>query len=323
MASIRMLFGVIWVAVFASSLAHAADPATQKLAAEVQPLGWIAFSAPSPTGDWDLFLSRPDGSNRRPLTSTPDYNEAGVRFSPDGKKILYYRLPKSEPVDNNTYGTFELVLADSTGKNPAVWGDKFHWATWSPDGKQLACLNPEGVIIVDVATRKTLRTITRKGLVEQLVWSPDGAAFTGTANGLGPYWNIGRLDAKTGALTAISETDRYNCTSDWMPDGKHVVYARGIIPDKPGRAELWMATPDGKERKTIYAEPERHIYGACASPDGKYVIFTRSEPDLGQVELGKTLMAIVRVADAGDKNRPRLDLTAGWEPHWTAADLGK
>jgi Tol biopolymer transport system component len=141
---------------------------------------------------------------------------------------------------------------------------------------------------------------------------------------LGPFWNIGWLNPETGEIKAVSETERYNCTPDWMPDSKHVVYARGIIPQQPGRAELWVAGLDG-ERRRIYAEEGRHIYGACPSPDGRYVLFTRSVGDLGKV--GSIEMAIIRWPDAsGDSSASsaattRIDLGPGWEPHWTLKDV--
>jgi len=83
----------------------------------------------------------------------------------------------------------------------------------------------------------------------------------------------------------------------------------------------------------VYAEEGRHIYGSCASPDGQFVVFTRSTGDLGPVDNAATVMALIRLQDAplvGDNGEalkvrfpnanhgPRLDLPAGWEPHWTA-----
>ncbi len=310
--------------------------ATSQLASELHTRGWLVFSARNDRGDWDLFLSRPDGLHRQPITDTPGFNEAGARFSPDGKRLLFYRLPKAEAVDNNTYATFELVMADADGRNPVLWGRDFPWASWGPDGKQIACLTMKGIQIIDVATRGLVRQIPRQGIVSQLVWSPDGQAFVGTANGLGPFWNIGRLDLATGILQAVSETERYNCTPDWTPDATQVLYARGIIPEKGGRAELWAAAADRKGRRTLYAEAGRHIYGACSSPDAKYVLFTRSVEDLGRVDNSRTTMAVMRWSDApliGDqdtalrqrfpeaKTGPRLDLGPGWEPHWTLADV--
>ena len=38
------------------------DESASRLAEEVRTKGWIIFSARSPGGDWDLFVSRPDGS---------------------------------------------------------------------------------------------------------------------------------------------------------------------------------------------------------------------------------------------------------------------
>ncbi len=303
--------------------------AVEHLASAVRNDGWLVFSAKIQTHNWNLFLMRPDGSDRRRITESPEFNEAGARFSPDGKRLLYYRIPASEAVDNNTYGTFDLIIANADGTDPQVYGKGYPWASWGPDSRQIACLTRGGIEVVDLATRAVVRQIPRHGIVQQLIWSPDGKWFVGTANGLGPYWNIGVLNATTGELRAVSETDRYNCTPDWCPDSLHVVYARGIIPEKGGFAELWTASLDGRQRRRIYAEAGHHIYGACASPDGKYVLFTRSIEDLGRVI--STQMALIRwpaIGPDGDstlslKFSPpvRLDLGPGWEPHWTSADI--
>jgi Tol biopolymer transport system component len=296
---------------------------TAALRAELHGRGWLVFSAKTAAGDWDLFRMRPDGSDRRPLSETPEFNEAGARFSPDGRRLLYYRMGRSEPMDNNTYGTFDLVLANADGGAPVVYGSGFPWASWGPDGRQFACLAARGIQIVDVATRTVVREIPRRGLVSQLGWSPDGKWFTGTANGLGPFWNIACLNAGTGEIQAVSETERYNCTPDWMPDSRGVVYARGIIPPEPGRAELWVAGIDGTERRRLHAEAGSHIYGACASPDGRHVLFTRSVEDLGKVAVIE--LAIIRwpasVPGTNAEAVARLDLGPGWEPHWTSKEL--
>src|SRR4030095_12931608 len=105
----------------------------------------------------------------------------------------------------------------------------------------------------------------------------------GTHTWRAPCGKIGRLPNGEGKINAVSETDRYNCTPDWCPDSRHILYARGIIPKQGGRAQLWVASDDGREKNLLYAEEGRHIYGACASPDAKYLLFTRSVEDLGTV----------------------------------------
>ncbi len=310
------------------------DSKVAALAGEVRDKGWIIYSAKTEAGDWDLYLMRPDGSDRRDVTNTPALNEAGAKFSPDGQKLLYYRMPKGTAVDNNKYGLYELVIADADGANANVWGNGFQWASWGPGGQSLACLSIKGIDIVDVSSRKVTRSLARKGVVQQLVWSPDGKWFIGTANGLGITWAIGRLDAESAQINTVSETDRYNCTPDWFPDGRHVIYSRGIVPGKMDWAQLWMAGGDGGERRMLYAEEGRHIYGGCISPDGKYVLFTRSQQDLGEVDNSQTTMAVIRYENTpmiGGRSEPRpnisagpmLDLGRGWEPHWTYAEVGQ
>jgi len=313
-----------------------ADQEAIALAKELHSKDWIVFSAATGKGDWDLFLMRPDGSDLRQITNTRNYNEAGARFSPDGKRLLYFRLPSTEQIDNNTYGTYELVIADADGGHTMVYGEDSNWASWGPDGKQIACLDKTGIRIIDLASRSVLRRMPRKGIVQQLVWSPDGKWFVGTANALGIAWTIGRLNGETGEINAASETDRYNCTPDWLGDSQHIIYSRGIVPNTPGWTRLWVASSDGQDKRLLYAEEGCHIYGGCVSPDGKYILFTRSKKDLGRVANSQTRMAIIRWKDTpmvGRDNEslraeypearsgPLLDLSWGWEPHWTYSDV--
>lgn len=313
------------------------DPEISSLSVEVREKGWIVHSAQSGESDWDLFLMRPDGSARTNITRTREWNEGGARFSPDGSRLLYYRMPKREVLDNNKYGTYELIIARADGADPVVFGDGFSWASWNPDGSQIACLSKEGIRIIDLATRNVVRKLERRGIVEQLVWSPDGKWLIGTANGLGDHWAIGRLNAVTGELNRVSDGDCFNCTPDWFPDSGRVIYSKGH-PRTEGWAQLWSADGDGKEKRMLYGEIERHIYGGALSPDGNYILFTKSREDLGKVDNSFTSMALMRLKDTpivGGKSEvlrkkypqaksgPVLELSWGWEPHWTAADMIK
>ena len=306
-----------------------------ELAREVRTKGWIVYSAKTRAGDWDLFLMRPDGSNRKNITNTASFNETAPRFSPDGGRLLYYRQPSGSSVDNNNYGTHELVIADSDATNPIVFGRNYPWASWGPDGDKIACLDKNSIQIVDLSTRKVLRELDRQGVFEQLFWSLDGKWFCGTANGLGQYWSIARINAVTGDLNRVSDPQCYNCTSDWFPDSQHIIYSNGI-PCTNEWAQLWMATGDGKERRMIYGETGRHIYGGAVSPDAQYVFFTKSRRDLGKVDHSVTTLALMRLRDApviggeseilrkeypNTRNGPILELSFGWEPHWTYARI--
>ena len=201
-----------------------------QLAKEVGGKGWIVYASRGDNGTWDLFLMRPDGSERRNITNTPDYEEGGPRFSPDGKKLLYRRFAKGtddQPRPLGFPGLSDDRRADGS-KPVQIGGDReFPWASWSPDGKQIACLTQKGIQIVDLETKKVVREMPRKGIYQQLFWSPDGQWFCGVANAR-MMWTVVRMNAQTGELNIVHEFQ--SCTPDWFPDSKHIIYpspARG------------------------------------------------------------------------------------------------
>jgi WD40 repeat protein len=323
------------------------DADVQKLRTEVADKGWLLYSAKNPDGDYDLFLSRPDGSDKRNLTQTPERNEYGGRFSPDGKRMLYRRAPKPAVVgkhgaiNHDSWGaTGELVIANADGSNPQSQGadGEYPWASWSPDGKQLSCLyRREGKIrIFDLETKALVKEMARQGVFQQLYWSGDGTRFCGTANLEGRDWNILSMDIATGKIIQVSRN--LACTPDWFQnDPARIIYSNrtpGVGGDY-GATVLMQGTADGKSRSLIYGELGHHIYYGCTSPDDKYVIFARPESDGGT----DAEMVVMRLADAPivvpadfkqllelyptAKTGPVLHMgQPGFEPHWTYAQVG-
>jgi hypothetical protein len=330
------------------------DPEVRKLYNELANKGWIVYSAKTEKGDYDLFISRPNGAGVRNLTRTPDYSELGARFLPDGKGMLYRRVGTMNPkVDYREVVAGVLVIANADGSNPQTLGGEgeYPWATLSPDGKQMACLyKKEGKIrIFDFATLKMIKEMPRQGIFQQLGWSPDGKEFCGTANIAGQDWNIVTIGVESGKLTLISRV--LNCTPDWFPDSRGCIYSHrnpSLVSDDAGTEKkignapnyswtmIMMADREGKDRKLVVAEQYRHLYFACLSPDNKYVIYCRPEKDgslTGQ-------MAVIRLADmpiidgswrAVEKQYAKnakkgpilhLDLPASFHPNWTYARIG-
>jgi Tol biopolymer transport system component len=318
--------------------AAAQDEKVAQLAKEVGNKGWIVYASRGDNGTWDLFLMRPDGSERRNLTDTPDYEEGGPRFSPDGKKLLYRRFAKGTVIHHDLWG-FQgcLMIAEPDGAKPLqIGGDReFPWASWSPDSRQIACLTQKGIQVIDLATKEVVREMPRKGIYQQLYWSPDGRWFCGVANAR-MMWTVVRMDARTGDLNVVHEFQ--SCTPDWFHDSQHVIY-----PSRPagqrgyGFTQLWMCDGEGEEAKLIYGEDGFHIYGGALSPDDKYVLFTRCPQDGGGSERAGAPICVMRMADAPAvagaspdlrkvhpeaKDAPVLQLGEGWEPFWTYAEIG-
>jgi hypothetical protein len=337
-AIIAAVFGMMGVT---GQAAAAEDVEVAALAREVRGKGWVVFGARSHRGDWDLFLMRPDGSARRNITNTPNATEAAPRFSPDGRRMLYRRLPRGSIISHDYWGfQGRLVIANADGSHPVIIGGKgeYPWACWGPEGKRLACLSKRGIEIIDLATKQTLRTMRRKGLYQQLFWSPDGKWFCGVANHLGNMWTVARMNAATGKINPI--THRFACTPDFLPDSQQIIFSHNptyMKPDK-GRTwtQLWMADGDGSNKRLVYGEDQRHVYGGATSPDGMYVLFSISVIDGGLSEWKGAPMALMRLADTPrisgpsnitrklfpkTKDGPMLKLPVGWEPHWTFVEI--
>ena len=316
------------------------DEPTRQLAAEVAPRGWLLFAARTEAGDYDLFACRPDGSQKRNLTRSPDWNEYGGRLSADGRRLLYRRQKKGESINHDLWGALgTLMVADADATHATALGNDgdYPWASWSPDATQFACLyKREGRIrIVEAATGKVIREFPRQGIFQQLFWSPDGKRLCGTANQQGRDWNIVALDVESGKATLLSRN--LCCTPDWFQtDSNRVIYScrqPGLGHDY-GWTMLMEATADGQGRTLLYGERGRHIYYGGLSPDDRYVVFSVPESDGGT----DAPMAIIRRADApivvpadykelqalypAAKSGPVLRLAQpGFEPQWTYAEL--
>ena len=62
-------------------------------------------------------------------------------------------------------------------------------------GRKRWRVDKSGIQIVDVASRKTMCQLPRKGIVEQLVVVADASGSLDRQTGWDRYWNIARLDA--------------------------------------------------------------------------------------------------------------------------------
>jgi Tol biopolymer transport system component len=351
-AVVWALFFSLTGAILEARTARSGD--AHQLSGELAGQGWIVYTARTPRGDLDLFRARPDGSRLKNLTETPELDEFGSRFSPDGQQLLWRQTRRGQEINHDNWGAVgALVVADNQGRDRVLVAaaGELPWASWGPDGKRIACLyRSEGSIrMVDVKSGiQEGADLPAHGVFQQLFWSPDGKFLVGTANVAGREWNILVYDIARGHTEIISRS--LNCTPDWFPDSSACLYSHrnpNIGSDDRGQRStamgenpayswtmLMRADREGRERNLLVAEQYRHLYFGCLSPDGKYLIYTRLETDdelLGPLAVVRTADTPIidgewqllarRYRNSGSGPVLRLELPPGFEPHWTYAEL--
>lgn len=150
----------------------------------------------------EIFLARQDGRIVQQLYADTFNYIAYARWSPDGKKIAFIKIPDSQ----TPFTIGELWLMDVDGSNPHMLSeaDAGHGyaANWSPDGRQIAFVMRENaddpnasqsaqalisnIYIVNVETSE-IKQVTHftEGRAETPHWSPDGNSlvFQSVLNG--------------------------------------------------------------------------------------------------------------------------------------------
>jgi Tol biopolymer transport system component len=163
-------------------------------------LGYVRYSIPPERGE-SLWLSAPDGSGPREVIGATAFAKYfGLRFSPDGKQLLFAAV--GQPPGNRTrrdplrtlFGRlfavapayangdlWDLWMVDLDGRNLrplTAIGEDMPVAAWSPDGKQIGFLgggsasSAEAGVTIILGDRKDLRRLTTQPGHRGLDWAP-------------------------------------------------------------------------------------------------------------------------------------------------------
>jgi dipeptidyl aminopeptidase/acylaminoacyl peptidase len=233
-----------------------------------------------------LWLVDRDGSHARRLTAgswslatayPPSPPASPLSWSPDGKTILFTRVPNTR--DGDAYRSQIMRCEVATGHVAPVTGhDRFEgFAVYSPDGTKIVYLysydgdpnNENDVFVSDAAggagvdvSRKLDRAIFRAQ------WFPDGKSLLVGAHE-GTRTVLYRL-ALDGSFTRLATGDANPSWSFWIDDAiarDGAIAFPGAQPDRP--TELWYLAPGAAAPKRL-----SDLNGA----------FTASAMQLGRVE---------------------------------------
>lgn len=271
-----VLLGAALPAPFRSNRATAAFPGAN---------GPIAFTHEAPAGDHtqsDIYVLQAAKDAPRPLTNTPNRNEFGPAYSPDGRRIAYWRT--RAPFGP---GSLWIMDADGTHKEQITHGFDARDPAWSPDGRRLVftAASKDGVAfdlwLLRLRDGRLTRLTGGAPWDFEPAWSPDGksVAFTrGFAQG--DSGDIYVIDLASRTLRRVLHNPGYDHQVGWSPDGSHLVFER----DSATTTFIIAIQPDGSHL-TRLTNGRSFDDGPAYSPDGTKIAFgsDRGGDDLGDI----------------------------------------
>jgi Tol biopolymer transport system component len=237
---------------------------------------WVAYTM---AAEGTLWRSRPDGTERTPLTSAR--MKAGKpRWSPDGKQIVV--------CGNWNNGPVKMYVIDANGaadKVPeAISGNPFDGEpSWSPDGSSLVLARgrpqPSSLYIMDLRTGKA-ELLAGSVALSRAAWSPDPRYIAAT-NEEGSQIRL--FDFRTRQWTPLAAGVGLG-PPFWSRDGKYVYYQDAFLSaDQPiSRVRIGDRKIErmASARQLLQSNVTGYVFCGLAPGDAPIASVIRSNADL-------------------------------------------
>ena len=258
------------LAIFVWSLVVTAVPAAAAL-----PLGngegRIAYSRCTERGvsyacSAQIYVMNADGASPRRITRATSVDDRDPDWSPDGRRIAFWRerysAPDAAPGSRPRPMVF-VINADGTGERRLVRGSL---PSWSPDGTTIA-FQRNGVVLIGV-DGKGLRRLTRRGGLPS--WSPDGKTIA-FVNNNGRRNEIRLMNADGSNQRVLSLPPRVSPMQPvWHPTGQTVTYqtSRGpFVIDAGGGTPLPFLPQVGLDLDDLTWSPDGRTIAVISWPE--------------------------------------------------------
>ena len=247
--------------------------------AELSPDGRrVAFTSDR-SGEWDIWVADPDGSNAVQLTAMGAATTGGPRWSPDGQQIVFH---------SNREGQWEIYVIPAAGGKPRNLTSHpaaESFPRFSRDGKWIyfssnrAHTGEQQIWKIPASGGDAIRMTNAVGYVP--LESPDGAYvyYVQTMDKPSSVW---RMPASGGAPVKVL---------DGVVLGNYVVLEGGIYyVDRPSgqRGVYYLDKPSGETRLQYFDFANRRSITVArnvgdvdlwltTSPDGRTILFSRMD----------------------------------------------
>jgi TolB protein len=270
----------------------------------------------NPTGDYEIFTMRTDGSRLRQLTDNR-INDFDPSLSADGQTVAFL---------SQRNGNLELFVmnADGSGQtritrnsvdetNPAL----------SPDGTRIAFernVNHVQLFTIDVNGSGETQ-ITQDGDNRGPAWSPDGTRIAFARDiGLSSHHDIYTMNPDGSDKARLTFETSVDLRPNWSPDGQRIAFQSNLqTEDNPeGDSEIFVLQIPIISAVSLQAEGWTQLtadthddYEPVWSPNGARILFYRDQG------LGNSNLVAVRADGSGERrltNNPADDSGPDWQP---------
>lgn len=206
---------------------------------------------------------------------TQGYADFKPSFSPDGKKIAFFRSVMG--------GYGDICTVDSDGKNlEEIIPTRITNVSWSPNGKEIAFTCEGSEEKTYILTEEDIEMIKKQYNTDDVAYKPgDEIRYKDF------YYTIGIVDVKTREFKYLTANEG-NCENPEFTDDGKILYLFNKDKTRTTGKELWVMNKDGKNKQLIM-QPE-NFAKRIANEDGS-VTFHMKEGSVDKVSSDGDMIA--------------------------------
>ena len=256
-----------------------------------------------PSWQADLFEMNLDGSGRLNLTNTPEADEGGPAYSPNGRYLAY---------DTDRDGNYEIYLRDfeapdgTPDRRLTNNGARDLSPAWDETSQTIVFMSDRSSPFFDVyeldvfvegAVPRRLPTGPSNCVEDPTAssnwfpqYSPDGTQLA-----MHVCRDVHVMTLEGYAIRRLTYEPSDGMYPSWSPDGAELAF----MSARNGRMEIFRMQEDGTEQERLLTMPTGGAIDPRWSPDGQYIVFvhvSEASPQAEQTPEGDRAMYLLELA---------------------------